>query len=74
MALIDSVHKPSFLIPINNKARKNLMDAKFRWPSNWLDGAVSFREALGQTKVLQIPGWQIHPAGGDCKPPGGNNP
>ena len=35
---------------ISNKARHNLMDAK----SNWLGGAVSFRELLGQTKVMQI--------------------
>ena len=39
---------------INNKARHNLMDAKCRWRSVWLDGAVSFREPLGQTKVIQI--------------------
>ena len=32
----------------------NLMDAKCRWCSDWLDGAVSFREPLGQTKVIQI--------------------
>ena len=30
------------------------MDAKCRWHSDWLDGAVSFRELLGQTKVMQI--------------------
>ena len=30
------------------------MDAKCRWRSDWLDGAVSFREPLGQTKVMQI--------------------
>ena len=39
---------------INNKARHNLMDAKCRWHSDRLDGAVSFREPLGQTKVMQI--------------------
>ena len=31
------------------------MDAKSRWHSDRLDGAVSFREPLGQTKVMQIP-------------------
>ena len=36
---------------INNKARHNLMDAKCRLRS---DGAVSFKEPLGQTKVMQI--------------------
>jgi hypothetical protein len=36
---------------INNKARHNLIDAKCRWHS---DGAASFRELLGQTKVMQI--------------------
>ena len=30
------------------------MDAKCRWRSNRLDGAVSFREPLGQTKVMKI--------------------
>ena len=30
------------------------MDAKCRWRSDWLDGAVRFREPLGQTKVMQI--------------------
>jgi hypothetical protein len=39
---------------INKKARHNLMDAKWRWRSNLLDGAVSFREPLGQTKLMQI--------------------
>ena len=39
---------------INNKARHNLMDAKSRWQFDQLDGAVSFREPLGQTKVMQI--------------------
>ena len=39
---------------INNKARHNLIDAKCRWRSNRLDGAGSFREPLGQTKVMQI--------------------
>ena len=38
---------------INNKARHNLMNAKCRWHSDRLDGAVSFREPLGQTKVMQ---------------------
>ena len=48
---------------INNKARHNLMDAKYRWRSDWLDGAVSFREPLGQTS-------DENPPGGDTKPPG----
>ena len=39
---------------MNNKARHNLINAKCRWRSNWLDGAVSFTEPLGQTKVMQI--------------------
>ena len=42
---------------INNKARHNLMDATCRWGSDQLDGAVSFRsfrEPLGQTKLMQI--------------------
>ena len=30
------------------------MDAKCRWHSDRLDGALSFRELLGQTKVMQI--------------------
>ena len=30
------------------------MDAKCRWHSDRLDGAGSFREPLGQTKVMQI--------------------
>ena len=30
------------------------MDAKCRWRSDRLDGAVSFKEPLGQTKVMQI--------------------
>ena len=30
------------------------MDANCRWRSDRLDGAVSFREFLGQTKVMQI--------------------
>ena len=30
------------------------MDAKCRWRSDRLDGAVSFREPLGQTKAMQI--------------------
>ena len=37
---------------INNKARHNLIDAKCRWRSDRLDGAWSFREPLGQTKVM----------------------
>ena len=40
---------------MNNKARHNLIDAKCRWHSDRLDGAGSFREPLGQTKVMQIP-------------------
>ena len=39
---------------INNKARHNLIDSKCRWRSDRLDGAVSFWEPLGQTKVMQI--------------------
>ena len=39
---------------INNKARYNLLDAKCRWCSDRQDGAVSFREPLGQTEVTQI--------------------
>ena len=39
---------------IKNRARHNLIDAKCRWRSDWLDGAVGFREPLGQTKVMQI--------------------
>ena len=37
-----------------NKARHYLIDAKCRWCSDRLDGAVSFRETLDQTKVMQI--------------------
>ena len=39
---------------INNKARHNLINAKYRWRFNWLDSAVSFWERLSQTKVMQI--------------------
>ena len=39
---------------INNKDRHNLIDAKCRWRSDWLDGAGSLWEPLGQTKVMQI--------------------
>ena len=39
---------------MNNKARHNLIDAKCRWRSDRLDGAVSFWELLGQTQVMQI--------------------
>ena len=39
---------------LNIKARNNLINAKCRWHSDRLDGAVSFRESLGQTKVMQI--------------------
>ena len=39
---------------MNNKARRNLINAKCIWRSDWLDGARSFREPLGQTKVMQI--------------------
>ena len=52
---------------INNKARHNQIDAKCRWHFDRLDGAGSFREPLGQTKVMQI-------RQGDTKPPGGDNP
>ena len=31
-----------------------MMDTKCRWRSDQLDGAMSFREPLGQTKVMQI--------------------
>ena len=41
-------------IIIINTRLHNLMDAKCRWRSVWLDVAVSFREPLGQTKVIQI--------------------
>ena len=47
-------HNANRIEIINNKARHNLMDAKCRWRSNRLDGAVSFREPLGQTKVMKI--------------------
>jgi hypothetical protein len=48
-------YKFSALIEIiNNKARHNLIDAKCRWRSDWLDGAVNFWELLGQMKVMQI--------------------
>ena len=40
---------------MNKKAKHNLIDAKCRWWSDWLDGAASFREQLGQSKVMQIP-------------------
>ena len=43
-----------FIEIINNKARHNLIDAKCRWRSNGLDGNGSFREPLGQMKVMQI--------------------
>ena len=39
---------------INNKARRNLMDSKCRWRSDRLDDARSFREPLGQAKVMKI--------------------
>ena len=32
---------------INNKARHNLIDAKCRWRSDWLDSTGRFRESLG---------------------------
>ena len=44
------------------------MDAKYRWLSNQLDGAIIFREPLGQTKN------DANPPGSDTKPPGGDNP
>ena len=53
---------------INNKARHNLINAKCRWCSNRLDGAVTFWETLGHTKVMQIC------QKGDTKPTGGDNP
>ena len=53
---------------MKNKARHNLIDVKCRWHSDQLDGAGSFREPLGQTKVMKI-----H-QGVDTKPLGGNNP
>ena len=44
-------------------------DAKCRWRSDPLDGTVSFREHLGQKRVMQIR------QGGDTEPPpGGDNP
>ena len=43
-----------FIEIINIKARHNLIDAKCRWRSNQLYGSVNFREALGQTQVMQI--------------------
>ena len=39
---------------MSNKARHNLIDAKCRLRSERLELAVSFRELLGQTKVMQI--------------------
>ena len=39
---------------MNNKARHNLMDAKYRWHSDQLDGTENSRELLCQTKVMQI--------------------
>ena len=39
---------------LNNRARHNMIDAKWRWRSDRLDGAGSFREPFGQTKVMQI--------------------
>ena len=39
---------------INNKARHNLINAKCRWLSDWLDGAGSFWEPFGQMEVMQI--------------------
>ena len=39
---------------INNKARHTLINAKCRWRSNRLDGAVSSRKSLGQTKVMKM--------------------
>ena len=49
---------------INNKARHNLMDAKCRWRSDWLDGGMSLRSNKSDA----------NPPGGDTKPPGGDNP
>ena len=43
-----------FMEIVNNKARHNLIDAKCIWRSDRLDGAVSFREPLGETKAMQI--------------------
>ena len=37
-----------------NKARHNMIDAKCRWRSNRLDGAVSLRKPLDQPIVMQI--------------------
>ena len=39
---------------LNNKAMHNLINEKCRWRSDWLDGAGSFWEPLGQTHVMQI--------------------
>ena len=43
---------------MNKKAKHNLIDAKCRWWSDWLDGAVSFREQLSQTPP--VPGAITH--------------
>ena len=45
--------KNMYIEIISNKARHNLIDAKCRWRSDWLDGAGSFWEPLGQTNVMQ---------------------
>ena len=46
---------------INNKARRNLIDAKCRWRSDWLDGVVSFLATAWSNES-------------DATPPGGDNP
>jgi hypothetical protein len=48
---------------MNNKARHNRIDAKYRWRSDWPEGAGSNSEPLGQTKVMQIRQRETH-----CKP------
>ena len=54
MLLASSSWKLDVIDMISNKDKHNLIDAKCRWRSNRLDGAVIFWELLGQTKVMQI--------------------
>ena len=55
VAGLDVVVSGKYLIEIiNNKARHNLIDTKCRCRSDRLDGPASFREPLGQTKVMHI--------------------
>ena len=46
---------------VNNKARHNLIDAKCRWHSDWLDGTAWSNKS------------NANPLEGDTNPPGGNN-